>query len=135
MLLLNVPTIFQCGDRVRVCDTTSLEERLGTVLIKEMAPVNAALARGDKTDHIYVQMDDVNVYSKWLLRGSNIIVGCHKYIVETLFRDKHDILFELDVYPYSLHELRPICQRISLANVDAMLIWLVGYDMKLINHV
>jgi hypothetical protein len=98
--------------------------------MKEMGPLNAALANGDHTDHIYVAMDNRHVYAEWLKRGSNILCdGTSKYVVQVIHRDG-----TLEIYPYSLASLRPDGRRIiSLDDVSAMLIWLVAYDMSKID--
>ena len=138
MLILNSPTPYRVNDRVCVKDTTQPAEPFynGTVFTKFMAPVNAALASGDQTDHIYVAFDDRGVYAHWLRRGSNIIHdGIHKYVVDTIHRGKDGTITSLDVYPYSLTNLRPIVCNISLHQINAMLIWLVAYEMKLLSEV
>ena len=133
-LILNEPLPFSPLDRVAVVTTTNeSEQQLGTIYMKEMAPLNSALPGGDQTEHIYVAFDNQEVYSPWLQRGSNILLdGTKKYVVETIHRNRNGSVTCLDIYPYWMGGcFRPlICLRISIQDIHAMLIWLVAYDMK-----
>jgi len=133
MLILNRPSPFQPLDRVSVRDTTNPDEplQIGTVYMKVMAPVNSAFAHGDQTDHIYIAFDDRGVYARWLNRGSNILCdGVIHCVIEKIHRNKDGVVTSLDIYPYSLVNLRPVIRNISLHQIHAMLIWLVAYEMK-----
>ena len=137
--LLNRPSPFRPYDRVCVSETRNRDEpaQVGTVYMKVMAPVNAALADGDQTDHIYVAFDDRGVYARWLQRGSTILNdgATTPYVVDTIHRAKDGTVTSLDIYPYSLTNLRPVVHNISLNQIHAMLIWLVAYEMKLLSEV
>lgn len=138
MLILNRPSPFNPTDRVSVTNTLKPNEplQIGTVYMKVMAPVTAAFAKGDQTDHIYIAFDDRGVYARWLQRGSNILYdGVVQYVVDTIHRDNYGAVTSLDIYPYSLINLRPVVCSISLHQINAMLIWLIAYEMKLLREV
>ena len=132
-LVLNQPTPFKINDHVSVTliHGPSLRKSAhGFVYMKEMAPVNQALAEGDQTDHIYVAFDDVGVYASWLSRGSMILYNNQKYVVQTMRRSDNGTVESLDVYAYSgMMSLRPVVENISSKDIRAMLIWLVAFDM------
>ena len=129
MLRVNQLSGFHPSDRVSVTHLQTGVVENGVVhFVEYLAPLNRMIASDDKTDRIYVRFDDTpGVYSRWILRGSNILVqGRGKCIV-----DSYDPCSNtLNVYEDSTTlSFRPTIQPISIHEIQSMLIWLVGYDM------
>jgi len=105
----------------------------GTVSYIEYALLNRGNTSGPYTDHIYVSMDDPQVYRKWLSRGSPIIVkrSSQKCFIREIYYD-HDynikqLKVAVDDGKYTLY---PVEFVIGPDEIGSMLIWRAGYNIK-----
>ena len=86
---LNSKSEFELGDRVQVSHVRKNESVQGTVSYIEYGLFNRGIPLGPYTDHIYISMDDPQVYRKWLLNGSSIIVkrSSQKCVIRNIYYD------------------------------------------------
>ena len=133
---LNCRSEFAIGDRVVVSYLGTSPTVQGTVSHLEFSPINRGNPHGDKTDYIYVTMDDTAIYNRWLSRGSAILVrrsgrNIEKCIIREIYREKEIVIkVAIDDGKYNLY---PIEFVIKPEEIHAMLIWRVSYEIYLEN--
>ena len=130
---LNCRSEFALGDRVQVSRVWNNETFQGKVSLIEYALLNRGLKSGPYTDHIYISMDDPQVYRNWLSRGSPIIVktGSRKCFICEIYYDAQDCIKQLKVtVDDGKYTLYPIEFVIGPEEIGSMLIWRAGYNIK-----
>jgi hypothetical protein len=129
---LNCRSEFALGDHVQVSYKWNTNTFSGTISYIEYALSNRGLKSGPYTDHIYVSMDDPQVYKYWLLRGSPIIVkrDSRKCVIREIYYDDQDRIKQVKVavddgsfmsYPAEFV--------IGPEEIGSMLIWRAGYNI------
>ena len=130
---INCRSEFGLGDRVQVSYMWNNELVQGTVSYFEYELLNSGNTSGPYTDHIYISMDDPQVYRKWLSRGSPIIVktGSQKCFIREIYYDDEyrikQVKVAVDDGKYTLY---PIEFVIGPEEIGSMLIWRAGYTIK-----
>jgi hypothetical protein len=130
---LNCRSEFALGDRVQVSQVWNNETFQGKVSVIEYALLNRVSKSGPYTDHIYISMEDPQVYRKWLSRGSPIIVktGTQKCFIREIYYDKQDRIKQLKVaVDDGMYNVNPIELVIGPEEIGSMLIWRAGYTIK-----
>jgi hypothetical protein len=105
----------------------------GTVSYIEYALLNRGLKSGPYTDHIYISMDDPQVYRNWLSRGSPIIVktGSRKCIIREIYYNDQSQIKQIKIaFDDGGYNLYPIESVIGPEEIGSMLIWRAGYNIK-----
>ena len=129
---LNCRSEFGLGDRVQVSYMSNNESVRGTVSYIEYALLNRGNTSGPYTDHIYISMDDPQVYRKWLSRGSPIIVkrDAQKCFIRNIYYDDEYRIKQLKVaLDNGKYNLYPIEFVIRPEEIGSMLIWRAGYTI------
>jgi len=132
---LNCRSEFAIGDRVVVSYLGTSPTVHGMVSYLEFSPINRGNPHGDKTDYIYVSMEDPTIYKRWLSRGSAILVrrngrNIEKCIIREIYSGKEIVKVAIDDGKYNLY---PIEFVITPDEIHAMLIWRVSYEIYLEN--
>ena len=123
---INVPSEFLLGDVVEVTHIRSGEKYKGVISYLEMAPINRGVPNGDQTEYIYVKFEDKIVYTKWLSRGSPIMVQRKfKSIQKATIRTMTPTMTAANEGFHCEPEY-PILPE----DVDSMLIWRVAYSIQ-----
>ena len=128
-MFINSRSGMRAGDRVYVSTKyDSLDKNEGTIHHIEMAPMNRAIPRGDKVEHIYVRFNDSSVYRRWLKRGSPIIVNSEKHVILEIndYNDSYVVIKD-DGRHAMIYSSK---QNIKPSAVDSMLIWREAYVVE-----
>jgi hypothetical protein len=132
------------GDRVQVKKRYSGQDETcfyGKVTYIEYVPTLKCLPNGEKSECVYVRFDNPEAYSLWLLKGSQLISirkkGAYDKCVIRKSQFSENAITEMTVCSEEC-ALSPVNSasfdyKISLNEIDSMLICLSGYNIVKIN--
>jgi hypothetical protein len=111
--------------RVKVRDRPE-ETYVGKIYNIISLPLNRAQSNGPLVENFYIQFDP-EIYSKLLMRGSEIIYNNNLETIGTIERDSSGGITKL-----TLQYSRPYSPETegSPNNIDAMLIWRIAYQIQ-----
>jgi len=126
MDFLREPHNMKAGEKVTVCLRNNPNEVFnGTIYKIIKLPTNSAMPNLNIVDYFYVTFTP-DVYSKLLLRGSEIIYNHNSSVIGKIVVDSHNnIITEM-----TLQFLHAGDQIANPNNINAMLIWRVAYDIQ-----
>jgi hypothetical protein len=128
--LVNERHNMQNGDKVVVYERYSPQYKYeGIIYNITSAPMNSGRPHENYVDHFYIKFPDI-VYAKWLKKGSEIIYERRKTIVGSIILHStgENIKHLTSQQMFSTEETT-----ISPKNINAMLVWRIGYIIKPIN--
>jgi len=117
----------QNGDTVRVTVRQNPSETyVGTIYDIMSLPLNRARPNGPPVEHFYIQFTP-EIYSKLLMRGSEIIYNRNREAVGTIQRDSSG-----NIIKFTLQSGAPSSSETegSPNNIHAALIWRIHYTIQ-----
>jgi hypothetical protein len=120
---------FRNGDTVRVSSRKSpVDEFIGKIYGIYTKPLHPQLANSPFVDYFYVKFDHT-IYHSILQRGWSVIYKGSEQVIGDVERDKSNQITRIFIQFAQIPE-----EEISLKNIDAILIWRVGYKINQLKY-